>query len=63
MTTETEARDDRAANKLITLRKAMIEVQQISSATLDKGDAIGAGRRLERINATANAALDAYAAD
>ena len=62
MTTETEARD-RAANKLITLRKAMIEVQQISSATLDKGDVLGAGRRLERINATANAALDAYAAD
>ena len=62
MTTETEARD-RAANKLMTLRKAMIEVAKISSATLDKGDAIGAGRRLERINMAANAALDACAAD
>ena len=35
MTDENEARD-RAAAKLITLRRAMIEVQKLSCAALDK---------------------------
>ena len=58
MTTDTEARE-RAAKKLITLRRAMKDVQKISRSILDKGDVLGAGRRLERINMTAKAALDA----
>ena len=56
--TETAARD-RAAAKLMTLRRALREVQKLSRSALDKGDVLGAGRRLERINMVATAAIDA----
>ena len=58
MTTENDARE-RAAINLMTMTRALHEVQKLSCAALDKGDVLGAGRRLERINMTAKAALDA----
>ena len=45
--------------KLTTMFKAMREITKQSSGTLDNDNAIGAGRRLERINMAAHAALKA----
>ena len=58
MTTETDARE-RAAINLMTMTRALHKIEKQSRAALDKGDALGAGRRLERINMAAKAALDA----
>ena len=41
------------------MTKALHEIKKQSSYTMDKGDVLGAGRRLERISMAANAALDA----
>ena len=59
---ETTARD-RAAASLIAMTKALRAIKKESSRILDKGDAIGAGRRLERIHIAACAALAASNAE
>ena len=49
----------RVAAKLIAMGKALRRIMNESSAERDKGDCLGAGRRLERIRIEAKAALDA----
>ena len=58
MTTENDA-IARVATKLKTMTTALHEIKKQASSVLDKGDVLGAGRRLERILMTTNAALDA----
>ena len=42
-----------------TITDALYEIHEQSSYIMDKGDVLGAGRRLERINMAAHAALKA----
>ena len=48
------------ATKLSPMTEALYEIKKRSSYTLDKGDVLGAGRRLERINIVADDALRAF---
>ena len=57
MTKDEIAAKDRAAVKLQAAVKALRKIEKESSYILDKGDLIGAGRRLERIHTAAGAAL------
>ena len=49
----------RIADKLRTMTEALDQIKHLSSSTLDKGDVLGAGRRLERICIEATVALEA----
>ena len=53
----------RVAVKLETMSRILKRIQDEASYLKDKGDTIGAGRRLERIHIAASEGLAAYHAD
>ena len=59
MTDDDKVARDRAAVSLITMTAALKRIEIEAAQLMDQGGAIGAGRRLERINREATAALEA----